>query len=30
LLRSPKNAIRLMESIQELSESGGSERDLVE
>ncbi|MBO6793168.1 MAG: type II toxin-antitoxin system prevent-host-death family antitoxin [Balneolaceae bacterium] len=30
LLRSPKNAIRLFESIQELSENGGTRQDLVD
>lgn len=30
LLRSPKNAIRLFESIQELTENGGAQQDLVD
>lgn len=30
LLRSPKNARRLLESIQQLDENRGSERELVE
>lgn len=30
LLRSPKNARRLLESIAELESAGGSERDLAE
>lgn len=30
LLRSPKNALRLMQSIDELESSGGTERELIE
>ena len=30
LLRAPKNAIRLLESVAELENDGGQERDLIE